>query len=126
MLRTLIRFLTRFPNGQTGQSNLLLYETPWQEVMRELDRLRERLSSSRAPLAGYLVNDGSVLAAELVRQLPERPVGYVSMGGAEQRVDSVIEVHTDLLDSDFDWEITVNGVAVEAKVVSRDRLLAAS
>lgn len=126
MLRTLIRFLTRFPNGQTGRSILLLYETPWQEVLRELDRLRTRLAASRVPPAGYLVNDGSVLAAELVRQLPERPVGYVSLGGAEQRVDAVIEVRTDLLNPGLDWEITVNGVGVEPRVVWRDRLPAAS
>ena len=64
MLRTMIRFLTQFPGRPipTHSAALLVYGVSWQALLAELGRLRDRLQRSSAFGAGYLINDGSVLA----------------------------------------------------------------
>jgi hypothetical protein len=117
-MKTLIRFLTRFPfrREPTPAAAVLVFDLPPREAARRLVRLRERVGRSgrglRGP-SGYLLNDGSVLAAELLRELPDRPLGYASFATFDQEADAVLDVVTDVGRPTLAWEFTLNGLPVD-------------
>ena len=118
MDKTLIRFLTRFPFRRDPQpaAAVLVYDLPPRELMRRVLRLRERVGRSGRGLKGpqgYLLNDGSVLAAELLRDLPDRPLGYASFAQPDQPAESVLDVLTDVGCPTLAWEFALNGFPVD-------------
>ncbi len=118
MEKTLVRFLTRFPFRRDPQpaAAVLVYDLPPGEVVRRVLRLRERVSRAGRGLKGprgYLLNDGSVLAAELLRDLPDRPLGYASFAPPDQTAESVLDVLTDVGSPTLAWEFALNGLPVD-------------
>jgi len=118
MEKTLVRFLTRFPFRRDPQPTaaVLVYDLPPREVVRHVLRLRERVSRAGRGLQGpmgYLLNDGSVLAAELLRDLPDRPLGYASFAPSDQPAESVLDVLTDVGCPTLAWEFALNGLPVD-------------
>lgn len=119
MERTLIRFRTRFPfrSEPVPAAAVLIVDLAPREAVRRLVRLRERVGRGgcgglHGP-AGYLINDGSVLAAELLRELPDRPLGYASFAAFDQEADAVLDVVTDVGRPTLAWEFALNGLPVD-------------
>ena len=93
MERLLIRFLTRFPFRRRARpvAALLFYDVAPRELIRRVLGLRDRIRIRGRGLMGpqgVLVNDGSVLAAELLRSLPARPLGHMSFAAFDQEAAS--------------------------------------
>jgi len=118
MGRILIRFLTHYPFRRRPRpaAALIFYDVAARDLIRRILRLRDRVRTQgrglRGPL-GYLLNDGSVLAAELLRSLPDRPLGHMSFAPFDAQADSVLDIITDVRHPTVKWEFTLDGSPIE-------------
>lgn len=118
MTRTLIRFLTRFPFHRDPRPSaaLLLFETSPRDVVQALNRVRLGGDGGgrgvRGPL-GHLMNDGTVLVVELLRELPRRCVGHASLAAFDEPADTVMDVVTDVAFPQPDWDLMLDGQPVD-------------
>ncbi len=109
--RVLVKFLTRRQTDPVLSGALLVYGLEPCEILRMLASIRARFQPKLTP-AGYLVNDGTVLAVELARRLPPEPVGMVSLSNGEDAADSVLEVVTDMTQEGALWDYWLDGTPV--------------
>lgn len=114
MRRLLVRFYTRLPNHRDLSlvAALVLYDLSPREVVARLVHLRERVRRSPRGLLGpngVLINDGSVLAAELLRSLPHRPLGHLSLAPPGTEADARLDVITNLALPAARWKFLLDG-----------------
>jgi hypothetical protein len=81
--------------------------------VRTIAAVRRRSFKPKQTPQGYLLNDGTVLAIEVARVLPDAPVGRVSLAGPESPADHVVEVHSDMGREALYWEYALDGEPVD-------------
>jgi hypothetical protein len=121
MDRVLIRFSTRFPFKREPHraAALIVYGARIREIVRRVLGLRERIRIRGRGLkspTGYLLNDGSVLAAEFLRDFPDLPLGHASFAPFDQPADDTLEIVTDVGSPTLRWEFILNGVPVDERL----------
>jgi hypothetical protein len=96
MKRVLVRFWRR--GGREPSAALLVVDVEPSEILWILGEIRRGAAGT---LERFLLGDGTVLAVELARRLPERPLGRVSLAGPRDRADAVLDVLSEFREESF-------------------------